>query len=331
MYLVRLGEEISFQVDSVEKVIDKIFMLQFSRSRDDCAITVEHRTGMDRLVSIRFNSGGRLKHLYGSEFALYVDSATGFIVRVLFDKLQGHGVGDYKKFITEMEVRCSLKRLLFQEGKPSTAHYQAVSGENQVYVTEDPVTIANYAAAYMETAVGENSSLRISRIDEGRSVLYPARVDLLLRNSVTAMTMASGYPDRTLFKRKSRPGDRLSLSVAKNSCCDLRESVINALIESKEFLPISASMSMWRATMGVEIQGEMSSFTSSQPLRYRESVNRSEDLSTASDVEKAKRFLKHLSGSDDGSPYFFDDGYPKREIRFEAEAALKVLERLEKK
>ena len=330
MYLVKLGEEISFQVDSVEKVIDKIFMLQFSRPRDDCVITVEHRTGMDRPVSIRFNSGGRLKHLYDSEFALYMDSATGFILRVLFDKLQGHGVGDYRKFITEMEARCSLKRLLFQEGKPSTVHYQAVSDKNQTYVAEDPITIANYAAAYMQATVGENSALRISRIDDGRSSLYPACVDLLLRNSATAMTMLSGYPDRTLFKRRSRPCDRLSLSVAENGCRVLKESVMNALIESREFLPVDRSNDQ-NTARGAEIRGEMTSFTNSQPLRYRESVDRSEDLSTTSDVEKARRFLTHMSDSVTGNPYFFEDGYPKREIRLEAAAALKVLERLEKK
>ena len=330
MYLVRLGEEISFQVDSVEKVIDTIFMLQFSRLCGDCVITVEHITGMDRPVSIGFNSGGHLKHLYDSEFALYVDSATGLILRVLFDKLQGHGVGDYRKFITEMEACRSLKRLLFQEGKPSTAHYQAVSDKNQTYVAEDPITIANYAAAYMQATVGENSALRISRIDDGRSLLYPARVDLLLRNSTTEMTMLSGYPDRTLFKRRSRPCDRLSLSVAENGCSVLKESVMNALIESREFLAVDRSNGQ-NAARGAEIRGEMTSFTSSQPLRYRESVDRSEDLSTTSDVEKAKRFLKHLSDSVNGNPYFFEDGYPKREIRLEAAAALKVLERLEKK
>ena len=331
MYLIKLGVEVSFQVDSVEEVIDKIFTLQFSRPRYDRVITVEHRTDMNNPVFIWFNSGGRLKHLYGSEYALYVDSATGFILQVSLDKHQGHGGDDYKKFITEIEVRCSLKRLLFQEGKPSTSNYQAVTGENQVYVAEDPVTIANYAAAYMKAAVCENSALRISRTDEGHSVLYPARVDLLLRNSVNAMTLASGYPDRTLFKRKSRPSGRLSLSAAGNSCRDLKESVMNALIESKEFLPISASMSMWDDNKDVEIQGDMPSFTSSQPLHYRESVNQSEDPSTASDVEKAKRFLKHLSGSFNGNPYFFEDGYPKMEIRLEAAAALKVLENLEKK
>lgn len=330
MHLVKLGEEISFQVDSVEKVIDKIFMLQFTRPRDDCVITVEHRTGMDRPVSIRFNSGGRLKHLYNSEFALYMDSATGFILRVLFDKLQGHGVGDYRKFITAMEACSSLKRLLFQEGKPSAAHYQAVSDKNQAYVAEDPITIANYAAAYMQATVGENSALRISRIDDGRSFLYPACVDLLLRNSATAMTMLSGYPDRTLFKRRSRPCDRLSLSMAENGCRVLKESVMNALIESMEFLPVDRSNDQ-NTARGAEIRGEMTSFTSSQPLRYRESVDRSEDLSTTSDVEKAKRFLTHMSDSVTGNPYFFEDGYPKREIRLEAAAALKVLERLEKK
>jgi hypothetical protein len=38
-----------------------------------------------------------------------------------------------------------------------------------------------------------------------------------------------------------------------------------------------------------------------------------------------------MTDSTSGNPYFFDDGYPKREIRIEAAAALKVLERLEKK
>ena len=49
------------------------------------------------------------------------------------------------------------------------------------------------------------------------------------------------------------------------------------------------------------------------------------------EIERARRFLKHMADSTSGNPYFFDDGYPKREIRLEAAAALKVLERLEKK
>ena len=49
------------------------------------------------------------------------------------------------------------------------------------------------------------------------------------------------------------------------------------------------------------------------------------------EIERARRFLKHMADSTSGNPYFFDDGYPKREIRIEAAAALKVLERLEKK
>ena len=49
------------------------------------------------------------------------------------------------------------------------------------------------------------------------------------------------------------------------------------------------------------------------------------------EIERARRFLKHMTDSTSGNPYFFDDGYPKREIRIEAAAALKVLEHLEKK
>lgn len=49
------------------------------------------------------------------------------------------------------------------------------------------------------------------------------------------------------------------------------------------------------------------------------------------EIERTRRFLKYMADSTSGNPYFFDDGYPKREIRIEAAAALKVLERLEKK
>ena len=52
------------------------------------------------------------------------------------------------------------------------------------------------------------------------------------------------------------------------------------------------------------------------------------DQSTADHVEKARRYLKAMGGQRTNSAYFFDDGYPRREIAQGALATLAVLEQL---
>ena len=52
------------------------------------------------------------------------------------------------------------------------------------------------------------------------------------------------------------------------------------------------------------------------------------DESTADPVEKARRYLKAMGDPRMNSAYFFDDGYPRREISQGALATLAVLEQL---
>ena len=52
------------------------------------------------------------------------------------------------------------------------------------------------------------------------------------------------------------------------------------------------------------------------------------DQSTADPVEKARRYLKAMGDQRTNSAYFFDDGYPRREIAQDALATLAVLEQL---
>ena len=52
------------------------------------------------------------------------------------------------------------------------------------------------------------------------------------------------------------------------------------------------------------------------------------DESTADPVEKARRYLKAMGDQRMNSAYFFDDGYPRREISQDALATLAVLEQL---
>ncbi|MBV7457359.1 hypothetical protein KW843_22960 [Acidovorax sp. sif1233] len=52
------------------------------------------------------------------------------------------------------------------------------------------------------------------------------------------------------------------------------------------------------------------------------------DTSTASPIEKTKRYLQHLANKKPNNPYFFDDGYPRESIADDAAAALAVFEQL---
>jgi len=64
-----------------------------------------------------------------------------------------------------------------------------------------------------------------------------------------------------------------------------------------------------------------------EPARVVESVKFT-DQSAADPVDKARRYLKHVADCKPNNPYFFDDGYPRREIAADASAALAVLEQL---
>ena len=55
------------------------------------------------------------------------------------------------------------------------------------------------------------------------------------------------------------------------------------------------------------------------------------DQSTATNMEKAKRFLKAMSDDED-CEYFYDDGFPRHHnIQNDAAATLEVLESLEER
>lgn len=282
-----------------------------------------------------FSSMVEYSHRYDVKATYIFDALTGKVFQALhtagdgippevFEKLLK--AGRFKAFTVSSEAR-------------TNKHYMVRSNRGETFTSRDPLSVVSYAvnrivasesvsefftifAANSKGELGSESSIILTI---NLCTKFQMEKSLLARSDLT-----SSFPFYT-----SNPTDERWLEVSQlltnpSELLKILKALGSVVDECTRIqkMPVNPLSPAVRADIYVGSDNPELKLKDNSPLSCMEV---SDVVNGDLEIERARRFLKHMADSTSGNPYFFDDGYPKREIRIEAAAALKVLERLEKK
>jgi hypothetical protein len=276
-------------------------------------------------------------HCYDVKATYIFDAVTGKVSRVLHTL--GGGGGTPPEVLEELLKNGQFKTFTVSSEARTNKHYMVRSNRGETFTSRDPLSVVSYAVNRIVASESVSEFFAISAAST-KEELDPVFGTILTINLCTKFQMEKSLLARSDLTSSfpfytSNPADERWLEVNQllTNPSELLK-VLKALgsvvdectrIQKMPVNPLSAAM---RADIYAGSDNPTLKFKDSSPLSRMEA---SDVVNGDLEIERARRFLKHMADSTSGNPYFFDDGYPKREIRLEAAAALKVLERLEKK
>jgi hypothetical protein len=289
-----------------------------------------------------FSSMREYSHRYDVKATYIFDAVTGKVSRVLHTL--GGGGGTPPEVLEELLKNGQFKTFTVSSEARTNKHYMVRSNRGETFTSRDPLSVVSYAVNRIVASESVSEFFTIfaanSKGELGSESSMVLTINLctkfqMEKNLLAPSDLTSSFPFYT-----SNPTDERWLEVRWLEVNQLLTNpsellkVLKALgsvvdectrIQKMPVNPLSAAM---RADIYAGSDNPTLKFKDSSPLSRMEA---SDVVNGDLEIERARRFLKHMADSTSGNPYFFDDGYPKREIRLEAAAALKVLERLEKK
>lgn len=282
-----------------------------------------------------FSSMGDYSHRYDVKATYIFDAVTGKVSRVL----NVPGAAIPPEVLEELLKNGQFKAFTVSSETRTNKHYMVRSNRGETFTSRDPLSVVSYAVnrivasesvsefftIYAASTRGELDSVSSTILTINLCTKFQMEKSLLARSDLT-----SSFPFYT-----SNPADERWLEVNQlltnpSELLKVLKALGRVVDECTRIrkMPVNPPSLTMRTDIYAGSDNPALKFKDNSPLSC---VEVSDVVSSDLEIERARRFLKHMTDSTSGNPYFFDDGYPKREIRIEAAAALKVLERLEKK
>ena len=270
-------------------------------------------------------------HCYGT----YIfDAVTGKVSRVL------HTLGGIPPEVLEELLKDGrFKTFTVSSEARTNKHYMVRSNRGETFTSRDPLSVVSYAVNRIVASESVSEFFTISAASTGRELDSVSSIILTI-NLCTKFQMEGGLLDRSVQSQyfpfhalNSTDGRWLEVNNLPTNPSELLKvlkalgSVVDECTRIQK-MPVNPPSQAARSDVYVGSDNQALELKDNSPMSCMES---SDVVNGDLEIERARRFLKHMTDSTSGNPYFFDDGYPKKEIRIEAAAALKVLERLEKK
>ena len=284
-----------------------------------------------------FSSMREYSHRYDVKATYIFDAVTGKVSRVLHTL--GGGGGIPPEVLEELLKDGRFKTFTVSSEARTNKHYMIRSNRGETFTSRDPLSVVGYAVNRIVASESVSEFFTIFAANSGEELGSESSIILTInlctkfqmeKNLLAPSDLTSSFPFYTSNPTDERwlevnqlltnPSELLKVLKALGSVVDEC-----ARIQKVPAQPQSPAM---RTDIYVSSDNHALKFEDNSSLICMEA---SDVVNGDLEIERARRFLKHMTDSTSGNPYFFDDGYPKREIRIEAAAALKVLERLEKK
>lgn len=279
-----------------------------------------------------FSNMREYSHRYGDNAIYIFDAVTGKVIRVLHT-LDG---GIPPEVLEELLKDGRFKTFTVSSEAWTDRHYMVRSNRGETFTSRDPLSVVSYAVNRTVASESVSEFFTVSAAST-KGELDSVSSTILTINLCTRFQMEKGLLARSDQTSSfpfytSNPADERWLEVNQlltnppellkvmkalgrvvDECTRIRKMPVN---------PVSLAI---RTDIYVGSDNPAVKFEDNSSLLRMEA---SDVVNGDLEIERTRQFLKHMADSTSGNPYFFDDGYPKREIRIEAAAALKVLERL---
>lgn len=284
-----------------------------------------------------FSNMREYSHHYDVKATYIFDAVTGKVSRVLHTL--GGGGSIPPEVLEELLKNGQFKTFTVSSETGTDKFYMVGSNRGEIFTSRDPLSVVSYAVNRIvaSESVSEFFTIFAANSKEELDSVYSVILTISL---CTKFQMEKGPPGRSVQPQyfpfhTSNPTDGKWLEVNKLSTkpsellkvLKALESVIGQCTRIQK-MPVNPLSPAMRADIYVGSDNPAPKLEDNSPLSCMEA---SDVVNGDLEIERTRRFLKYMADSTSGNPYFFDDGYPKRDIRIEAAAALKVLERLEKK
>ena len=271
-------------------------------------------------------------HSYWNKATYIFDAVTGKVFQVL------HIVGDGipPEVLEELLKDGRFKTFAVSSEARTNKHYMVRSNRGETFTSRDPLSVVSYAVNRIVASESVSEFFAIS-VASTKEELDPVSGIILTINLCTKFQMEKRMLARSVQSQyfpfhasNSTDGRWLEVNQLLTNSSELLKALGSVIDECTRIqkMPVNPLSQAMRADIYVGSDSPALKSRYNSPLRC---MKVSDVVNGDLEIERARRFLKHMTDSTSGNPYFFDDGYPKREIRIEAAAALKVLERLEKK
>lgn len=281
-----------------------------------------------------FSSMREYIHCYDVKATYIFDAVTGKVFQVL------HTLGGIPLEVFEELLKAGqFKTFTVSSEAQTNKNYMVRSNRGETFTSRDPLSVVSYAVNRIVASESVSEFFTIfaanSKGELGSESSIILTINLCTKFQMEKRMLARSVQSQyfPFHASNSTYGRWLEVNQLLTNPSELLK-VLKALgsvvdectrIQKMPVNPLSAAM---RADIYVGSDNPALKSKDNSPLSRMEV---SDVVNGDLEIERARRFLKHMADSTSRNPYFFDDGYPKREIRLEAAAALKVLERLEKK
>lgn len=282
-----------------------------------------------------FSNMREYSHRYGDNAIYIFDAVTGKVIRVLHT-LDG---GIPPEVLEELLKDGRFKTFTVSSEAWTDRQYMVRSNRGEIFTSRDPLSVVSYAVNRIVASESVSEFFTISaanakeELDSVSSIILTINLCTkfqMEKNLLAPSDLTSSFPFYT-----SNPTDERWLEVNQlltnpSELLKLLKALGSVVDECTRIqkMPVNPLSPAVRADIYVGSDNPALKFKDNSPLSCMEV---SDVVNGDLEIERARRFLKHMADSTNGNPYFFEDGYPKREIRIEAAAALRVLERLESK
>ena len=279
-----------------------------------------------------FSNKRHYSHSYCNKSTYIFDAVTWKVFQVL------HTVGDGipPEVFEELLKDGRLKTFTVSSEARTNKHYMVRSNRGEAFTSRDPLSVVSYAVNRIVASESVSEFFTISaastkgELDSVSSIILTINLctKFHMEKCMLARSVQSQYFP---FHASNSTVERwLKVNQLLTNSSELLKALGSVVDECTRIqkMPVNPLSPAMRADIYVGSDNPALKSKDNSPLSCMEV---SDVVNGDLEIERARRFLKHMADSTSGNPYFFDDGYPKREIRLEAAAALKVLERLEKK
>ena len=271
-------------------------------------------------------------HCYDVKATYIFDAVTGKVFQAL------HIVGDGipPEVLEELLKDGRFKTFTVSSEARANKFYMVKSNRGEIFTSRDPLSVVSYAVNRIVANESVSEFFTISSAST-KEELDPVSGTILTINLCTEFQMEKRMLARSVqsqyfpfYASNSTNGRWLEVNQLLTNSSELLKALGSVIDECTRIQKMLVNLlpPAMRADIYVGSDSPALKSKHNSPLSCMEV---SDVVNGDLEIERARRFLKHMTDSTSGNPYFFDDGYPKREIRLEAAAALKVLERLEKK
>ena len=278
-----------------------------------------------------FSSMREYIHCYDVKATYIFDAVTGKVFQVL------HTLGGIPLEVFEELLKAGqFKTFTVSSEAQTNKNYMVRSNRGETFTSRDPLSVVSYAVNRIVASESVSEFFAISAASTKEELDQVSGIILTI-NLCTKFQMEKRMLLRSVRSQyfpfhasNSTDGRWLEVNQLLTNSSELLKALGSVIDECTRIqkMPVNLLSPAMRADIYVGSDGPALKSKDNSPLSCMEV---SDVVNGDLEIERARRFLKHMTDSTSGNPYFFDDGYPKREIRIEAAAALKVLERLEKK